>query len=133
MPWNLTRYYGNKDLHVITCSCYRRQPLLGTARRRALFLTVTEQVREKYQFVVVGYVVMPEHIHVLISETQDRTPSVVMQAPKLSLARRVLTQMHRRHNPAQPNLFDHAPQHIWQKRYYDFNVRTGRKRIEKLL
>ena len=59
VPWNLTRYYGNNELHFITCSCYRRQPLVGTARWRDLFLKVLEQVREKYQFVVIGYVVIP--------------------------------------------------------------------------
>jgi REP element-mobilizing transposase RayT len=36
------RYYGAGDLHFITCSCYRRQPLLGTPRRRDLLLTVLE-------------------------------------------------------------------------------------------
>ena len=131
MPWNLTRYYGNNNLHFITCSCYRRQPLLGTARRRDLFLKVLEQVRQKYQFVVIGYVVMPEHFHLLISEPQERTPSTVMQALKLGFARRVLHPMRRRH-PNQPELFEHAPQHIWQKRFYDFNIWTGRKRAEKL-
>jgi REP element-mobilizing transposase RayT len=40
---NLKRYSGAGDLHFITCSCYRRQPLLGTARRPDLFLTVLEQ------------------------------------------------------------------------------------------
>jgi len=54
MPWNLKRYYGSGDLHFITCSCYRRQPLLGTVRRCDLFPTVLEQVRRRYQFVVVG-------------------------------------------------------------------------------
>ena len=63
MRRNLKRYYGAGDLHFITCSCYRRQPLLGTPRRRDLLLTVLEQVRKRYQFVVAGYVVMPEHIH----------------------------------------------------------------------
>jgi hypothetical protein len=53
MRRNLKRYYGAGDLHFITCSCYRRQPWLGTARRRDLFLTVVEQVRKRYQFVVV--------------------------------------------------------------------------------
>jgi len=42
MPWNLTRYYGAGDLHFITCSYYRRQPLLDTARRCDLFLAVLE-------------------------------------------------------------------------------------------
>ena len=61
------RYYGAGDLHFITCSCDRRQPLLGTPRRRSLFLAVLEQVRRRYQLVVVGYGVMPEPIHLLIS------------------------------------------------------------------
>jgi len=80
-------------------------------------LTVLEQVRKRYQFVVAGYVVMPEHIHLLISEPQKKNPSTVMQALKLSFARRVLAQARRRRNPSQARLFDHAPQHIWQKRF----------------
>jgi REP element-mobilizing transposase RayT len=100
MPWNLTRYYGNGDLHFITCSYYQRRPLLGSARRRDLFLTVLEQVRQRYQFVVLGYVVMPEHVHLLISEPQDSTPSTVMQAFKLGFAPRALIQMRRRRNAA---------------------------------
>ena len=30
-------------------------------------------------------------------------------------------------------MFAARPQHIWQKRFYDFNVWTARKRVEKLL
>ena len=132
MPWGLKRYLGAGDLHFVTCSCYRRQPFLGTARRRDLFLKVLEQVRRRYQFVVVGYVAMPEHIHLLISEPQERTPSHVMQALKLGFARRVLAQDRRRRAPGQAEMFAHLPQHIWQHRYYDFNVWSARKRIEKL-
>src|ERR1017187_9169473 len=120
----LKRYYGAGDLHFITCSCYRRQPWLGTARRGDLFLTVLEQVRRRYPFVVVGYVVMPEHIHLPISEPQQKTPSTVMQALKLGFARRVIAEAQR--------LGPSTGQHIWQKRFYDFNVWTEHKRIEKL-
>jgi len=90
MRHHLHRYYGAGDLHFITCSCYRRQPRLGTARRRDLLLKVLEQVRKRYVLVVVGYVVMPEHIHLLLSEPQEKNLSVVMQALKLGFARRVL-------------------------------------------
>ena len=132
MRGNLRRYYGAGDLHFITFSCYRRQQLLAAPRRRDLFLVVLEQVRKRYQFVVVGYVVMPEHVHLLISEPQEKNPSTVVQALKLGYARRVLAQAKRRRNPAQPMLFDAPSQHIWQKRFYDFNVWTERKRVEKL-
>ena len=132
MPRRLQRYYGGGDLHFITCSCYRRLPLLGTAGRRNLFLQVLEQVRRRYQFVVVGYVVMPEHFHLLMSEPQQKTPSTVLQALKLGFARRVLARWRRRCNPVQAELFEPAPQHIWQSRFYDFNIWSSRKRAEKL-
>lgn len=125
VPNRLKRFYGSGDLHFITSSCYRRQPLLGTPERRDLFLTVLEQVRLRYEFVVLGYVVMPEHFHLLVSESQKGTPSTVVQALKLGFARRVLVRA------AQEGV-KNLPSHIWQKRFYDFNVWTEHKRIEKL-
>jgi REP element-mobilizing transposase RayT len=61
MPLGLHRYYGADHLHFITCSCYRRTPLLRTAGSRDRFLSILEQTRQRYRFVVVGYVIMPEH------------------------------------------------------------------------
>jgi REP-associated tyrosine transposase len=95
MPKLLKRYYGANDLHYITCSCYKRRPLLGTASRRDLFLTVLERVRRYHRLVVIGYVVMPEHFHLLISEPQRGNPSTVMQALKLGFARRVFAEIAR--------------------------------------
>ena len=75
---------------------------------------------------------MPKHIHLLIREPDRHTPSVAMQALKLAFARRVLAEQRRRRDLQQPDLFDNTPHHIWQPRFYDFNVWTERKRIEKL-
>jgi REP element-mobilizing transposase RayT len=75
---------------------------------------------------------MPGHIHLLISEAPEKDPSVVMQALKLGFARRVLAEQRRHSHPSQANLFEHAPRHVWQKRFYDFNVWTARTRVEKL-
>ncbi len=90
MPRNLKRYYGADHLHFITCSCYQRRPLLGSATRRDLFLEVLEQMRQRYGFVVLGFVVMPEHVHLLISEPELGNPSIAMQAVKLGFARKVI-------------------------------------------
>ena len=56
---HLERRYGTGQLHFITCSCYRREPLLGTARARDCFLRILSEVRERYDFATLGYVVMP--------------------------------------------------------------------------
>ena len=134
MPKGLKRFYGNGDLHFITSSCYHREPLLGTARRRNLFLKVLEQVRKKYEFVVVAYVVMPEHFHLLISEPEKANPSVVIQALKLGVVRRLFPASRKAgENCVTLSLFENLPpRHFWQRRFYDFNVWSARKRAEKL-
>jgi len=58
MPSGLHRTYGAHHLHFITNSCYQRRPLLGTARARDRVLSVFEQTRQRYRFVVVGCVVI---------------------------------------------------------------------------
>jgi putative transposase len=132
VPTRLKRYYEAQHLHFITCSCYHRRRWLGSVRRRDLFLRVLEQARKRYGFVVVGYVVMPEHIHLLISEPQKSDPSRVMQAVKQGFARRVLRSLTKRQRNAQQELFSNTPEHVWQHRFYDFNVWSERKRVEKL-
>jgi putative transposase len=133
MPSGLHRTYGAHPLHFITCSCYRRLPLLGTARSRDRFLSVLEQTRQRYRFVVVGYVVMPEHIHLLLTEPEVGTPSTVMQVLKQRTAHALLPKRKRK-NPGQRSLFrdDLGRRAFWQTRFYDFNVWTTKKRVEKL-
>jgi REP-associated tyrosine transposase len=127
----LHRYYGTHDLHFITGSCYHRQPELGTARRRDLFLQVLEQARRKYRFLVHGYVVMPEHFHLLITEPELGDPSVVMKVIKQRFSR----QVHRKQRlaAAAPGLlWERTREPVWQKRFYDFNGWSARQQMEKL-
>jgi putative transposase len=129
----LHRTYGAHHLHFITCSCYQRLPFFNTPRSRDRFLSTLEQTRRRYCFVVVGYVVMPEHIHLLITEPEVGTPSTVMQVLKQRTAHALLPKRKRRER-RQRNLFADEPQHpsFWQARFYDFNVWTNKKRVEKL-
>jgi putative transposase len=135
VPHGLHRYYGADDLHFITCSCYRRLPLLRSARSRDLFLSVLEQTRKRYRFVVVGYVIMPEHIHLLLSEPEVGTPSTVTQVLKQRTARALLPKL-KRSDPRQIRLFGEGDASVrapfWQARFYDFNIWTNKKWNEKL-
>jgi len=87
MPRNLKRNYGRGDLHFVTFSCYRRLPLLRTIHARNLFVRALGAIRERYKFLLVGYVVMPDHVHLLISEPPKSTPSVMLKALKQRVSR----------------------------------------------
>ena len=126
MPKGLRRWYGGGDLHYITCSCYQRRPFLGSASRRDLFLKIFEEVRRKYEFQVVGYVVMPEHIHLLIGEPDEGSVAVTMQVLKQRVSRQSLARGRSRFSE------DAAPPSFWYPRSYDFNVFSEKKVAEKL-
>ena len=72
---------------------------------------------------------MPEHFHLLISEPEKGDPSVVMKVVKQRFSRLV----RKKRRAGQLDLWaDVDDQHVWQKRFYDFNVYNERKRVEKL-
>jgi putative transposase len=98
----------------VTFSCYHRLPYLGTPAARNLVERSLETMRVRYDFVVAGYVVMPEHVHLLVSEPKRADLSKALQALKLSVS------VQSKQRP------------FWQARYYDFNVFTPHKRSEKI-
>ena len=130
---SLKRLYGQGHLHFITFSCYRRRPLLGTARARDRFVRILDEVRERHGFALIGFVVMPEHVHLLISESKRKNPSKILQVLKQKVARAVL-EKRRLKNVAQLSLpFAGAPEEsdFWQRRFYDFNVWSEKKLKEE--
>jgi putative transposase len=135
MPKNLKRYYGRGDLHFITFSCYRRLALLGTVRARNVFVKALGEVRKKYGFALVGYVAMPEHVHLLIGESRKGSPTTVVHSLKLRVSKR-MRRGNRKQSPSQRMLPFREGEGVlpqfWQKRFYDFNVYSAAKRREKL-
>ena len=101
MPWGLKRRQGCGQKHFVTFSCHERRPLLASARAKRCFERALERVRNQYELLVYGYVVMPEHVHLLVSEPERETLAVTIQSLKQGVARRLVG----------------AANHFWQKRY----------------
>ena len=64
----LKRYQFTGDLHFVTFSCDQRRPWLAQPSTKRVFEEALERVRLKFRLYVLGYVVMPEHVHLLLSE-----------------------------------------------------------------
>jgi len=87
-----------------------------------MFVKILGEVRDRYGFPLAGYVVMPNHIHLLISEPAKGTPSTVMQVLKQRVSRRlrrkppktILSQQLRL-----PFRQAHDLPQFWQPRFYD--------------
>ena len=117
MPWGLKRFQQSRQLHFLTFSCFHRRPNFATPTSRTTFESSLERVRQDYGLWVYGYAVMPEHVHLLVSEPERDTVARAMQSLKQSVARRLALR---------------AADPFWQPRYYDFNVWSEMKFVEKL-
>jgi len=114
MTFGLKRYQTAGHDHAINFSCYDHLPYLATPESRDLFERSLEQARKKYAFDIYAYVVMPDHVHLLISEPTKEPLSKAIKSLKVSVSKQ---------SKQRP---------FWQDRYYDFNVITRPKFLEKL-
>ena len=117
MPIRLKRYQQSGQLHYVTFTCYHRKPKLITARAKEVFEQTLERVRRWYGCWVSAYVVMPEHVHLLVSEPERNKLSTALQMLKQIVARKLNA--------------GRSVEPFWQHRYYDFNVWSRRKFREK--
>src|SRR3989441_8794933 len=144
MPWGLTRFHYSGQSHFVTFCCYHRRRLFTTDASQRIFESALERVRRSFRLSVYGYVVMPEHIHLLLSEPQqdtssDRTaplkpkpglsgPPVLLSEPQQDTLADALKSLKQ---GVSRRLIGEAD-HFWQKRYYDLNIRNHAQLVEKL-
>lgn len=61
------RHYDQPNhAHFLTFSCYRRWPLLSKDRTRWMLVESIDEARAKHGFHLWGWVIMPEHVHLLV-------------------------------------------------------------------
>jgi putative transposase len=116
MPWGVKRFQDTGQSHFVTFCCYHRRPLFTTHITRQVFELALERVRRSFRLRVYGYVVMPEHVHLLVSESERGTLAETLKSLKQGVSRRLIGDA----------------EHFWQKRYYDLNVRDHAQFVEKL-
>jgi putative transposase len=114
MPDGLKRLHHSGQSHFLTFSCYHRLPLLAQMRMQDAFLLALEQTRRRFQVHVFGFVVMPEHVHLLLSEPDGEMFSRAVQMLKSKVSIQARKESKR--------VAGDMP--FWQTRYFDHNVRN---------
>jgi len=114
MPSGLKRFQKAEALHFISFSCFHRLPLLEAAGARETVEAVLEAARARHQARVYAYVLMPEHIHLLVNEPPRIVLAQFLKAVKQMTSRKL-------RGPRKK---------FWQDRYYDSNVHGEKARSE---
>ena len=114
MPSGLKRFQKAESLHFITFSCFQRSPLLESTSSKDAVEAILEQTRARHGARIYAYVLIPEHVHLLINEP----PSIV------------LAQFLKVFKQAASRELKGGREHFWQNRYFDGNIHGERARSE---
>jgi putative transposase len=130
MTRGLHRFQESGQSHFVTFSCYHRQPYFATPELFDLFVLCLENMRRQFGLCVYGYVVMPEHVHLLVSEPPGAKLADAIHDLKLSFSKRTHSLSRVPQVRARPLGANLGP--FWQARYYDRNVRDYHEFTVKL-
>jgi putative transposase len=176
---NLPKFDDNSYAHFVTTRTYENRPYFKNEEFSNILLKEIRFYSEKYEFEVLGWVIMPDHVHLLLwwdkEERPNLTVSKIMQGIKAGAAMRIigclkskglehlLQPTHREERlevtqgkevfqptykggdgwervlPATRNGRVGSKAHkrnlryrLWQPGFYDFNVHSEEKLLEKL-
>ena len=95
--------------YFVTTATHRRTPIFADTTNAELLMNVLYETRERYSFLILSFVLMPDHFHAVLARQGD-TISQVMRFIKGTYART--------HNERSRTV---GP--VWQTRFYERVVR----------
>jgi REP element-mobilizing transposase RayT len=130
-------------LHFITASTYRRGRLFDSDRFRRQFVATLAGLRAELSFKIIGYVLMPEQFPALIWPSERADPSRIVRGLKEPTAKFILKNLQAHREllwcgrmlaalTLPPTVHLHGPYRVWQRRFYDLNGWSEKKRPENL-
>ncbi len=114
MPYGLKRFQKAEALHFITFSCRHRLPFLHELENKETVEAVLEETRARHQARVYAYVLMPEHVHLLMNEPPSILVAQFLKSLKQTTSRKLRGDR----------------EQFWQERYFDANIRGDAARSE---
>jgi putative transposase len=137
------RTYSPGQLQFITTSTYQRAPLFLSEHFCRCFVLRVEEVRQELKFLLIGWVLMPDHFHLLSQPEPAETIPLILKGLKEETAGRIVKMLreNRQHPGCRkmlvrlrlpPTVHDGSHYRLWQRRFYPFNVFSEKKLQEKL-
>ena len=124
----LFHYDFDGRARFVAFNTHRRLPLLTNHITRSAVIEAIKTCRSRNPFRLAAYVIMPEHVHLVLTPDIETVVSKVVAEIKACSARTILDEYRRTDNPLLLKLTvtrNRMMRHVfWQRRCYDHNCRS---------
>ena len=108
-------YTAEGHIHYLTFSCYKKLWLFKSPTLYSSFVQNLAKAKEGLSFSLYGYVVMPNHVHLLVYPNQDVSISGILTAIKRPFSFQALDYLRNR----------------WPELYENLHVRKGARQVRR--
>ncbi|MCP4569545.1 MAG: hypothetical protein GY841_18365 [FCB group bacterium] len=120
----------------VTFSCFHYHRLLTDESAVIVFLSEVEKAREKYDLSILGYVIMPNHVHLVLNPHSEIQLGPAVGRIKSQSGKKIIG-LWKKSRPSKlvklAVIRDDKPRYaFWQRRCYDHNCRTVEAVREKI-
>jgi len=143
---NFPKFDDSSYAHFITTKTYNNCPYFKDEESCRILVEELEFYSKKYAFVLTGYVIMPNHLPLLVWWDKEEKPrlsvSHIMRGIKGATARRIIDLIRRKgleqmlqSTHRRPDSKSHRQNlrfRLWQRGFYDFNIYSEAKLLERL-
>ena len=128
------RHYDHLNMaRFVTFSCYRRHKLLVAPAVIRVFLETLQLTRLQHGLKILGYVVMPEHVHLVVYPPESLKLGPVIRALKSKSASTIISdELQKLPGDCRISKDGRERWAFWQPRCYDHNCRTPDTIVEKI-
>lgn len=123
----LKHYDNDGSVRFVTFCTHQRLPLLTNDRDRQIVANAIDKGREEHGFKLLAYVIMPEHVHLVILPPEGMRLGNVIGEIKQRSARDILRHLRQSGDLAMKKLIvvrnGKEKSAVWQRRCYDHNCR----------
>jgi len=110
LPPRLPRLFPSNPVFFVTLCTYRRRRMLATIAVNACFIQFAERAYAKHNIAVGRYVIMPDHVHLFVTGSDDFDLGRWIGTLKQSLAKLVIQKK--------------ASEPFWQCGFFDHVLRS---------
>jgi len=115
----LTHYFEEGRCYFITSTTERRKNIFSKNENAQILSNILYNLRKRGKFFLLGFVLMPEHFHLLIVPRNGVKLSWIMQEIKKGSARLI-------------NKLNNSQGKIWLDEYYDYVIRDENDLVKHL-
>ena len=146
MPSRLQRHDEPNQIHFITFSCFRRLQFFRHDVVKLTFINAMNRVRNRFKIRWIGYVIMPEHVHLLVASQAKGSDQITPISRLLNTlkgasghdGKEALRDVWRKDHSLGTRVLNNWAtgaelKPLWKPRGYDFNVVRDDTLVSKLV